>query len=103
VENKLARMGFDVKAHDVEVRKARSPKGIQDKWGTFRGNIYGTASHGKLAGGFKAGNASREFRNLQFAGGTVNPGAGVPMSLMSGMIAGSNLITKNQSLRDVRL
>jgi phytoene desaturase len=103
VENKLARMGFDVKAHDVEVRKARSPKGIQEKWGTFRGNIYGVASHGRLSGGFKAGNASREFRNLQFAGGTVNPGAGVPMSLMSGMIAGSNLITKNQSLRYVRL
>jgi diapolycopene oxygenase len=103
VEAKLARMGFDVEAHGVDVRQARSPKGIGEKWGTFKGNIYGMASHGRMAGGFKSGNASREFKNLQFAGGTVNPGAGVPMSLMSGMIAGTNLILKSQSLKDLRL
>jgi len=103
VEDKLARMGFNVEDYGVELRQALSPRGIGTKWNTFRGNIYGNASHGKLAGGFKPGNASREFRNLQFAGGTVNPGAGVPMSLMSGMIAGSNLIQRAHSLTEIRL
>ncbi len=103
VEKKMSRFGFDLESHEVELRSARSPKGIGEKWGTYRGNIYGLASHGKLSGGFKPGNQSRRFKNLQFAGGTVNPGAGVPMSLMSGMIASSNLIQKKQSLRDLRL
>jgi phytoene desaturase len=103
IESKLSRMGFDIASHDVEFRKPRSPKGIGEKWGTYKGNIYGVASHGRLAGGFKDGNASREFKNLQFAGGTVNPGAGVPMSLMSGMIAGGNLISKSESFQNVRL
>lgn len=103
VEAKLARMGFDIPACGVELRYSRSPKDIGAKWGTFRGNIYGHASHGLFTGGFKPRNSSNRFRNLQFAGGTVNPGAGVPMSLMSGMIAGSNLIQKSQSLAGTRL
>lgn len=103
IEAKLTSMGLDLSAHDIEVKKVRSPKGIGERWGTYKGNIYGTASHGKLKGGFKAGNASRKWNNLQFAGGTVNPGAGVPMSLMSGMIASSNLIQRSQSLTELRL
>jgi diapolycopene oxygenase len=103
VEKKLARLGLDIESLGVEVRKARSPKGIGEKWGTFHGNIYGVASHGRLAGGFKKKNSSSEFHNLQYAGGTVNPGAGVPMSLMSGMIAGANLIQRQHSLQEIRL
>lgn len=103
VLKKLAKTGFDLEAHQIEVQKARSPKDIGEKWGTYRGNIYGMASHGKMRGGFKVRNASSQFRNMQFAGGTVNPGAGVPMSIMSGMIAGSNLIQKRNALVDLRV
>jgi diapolycopene oxygenase len=103
VEDKLKRMGFSVEEYGVDYRFSRSPKDIGEKWGTYRGNIYGVASHGKLTGGFKKGNASREYLNLQFAGGTVNPGAGVPMSLMSGMIAGSNLVHKSHSFAQTSL
>ena len=103
VERKLAKMGFDVEHYGVELRKGRSPRGIGERWGTYKGNIYGEASHGKLSGGFKTSNHSSQFRNLHFAGGTVNPGAGVPMSIMSGMIAGSSLIQKKLSLTELRL
>ena len=103
VLKKLSKNGFDLEGHTVEVQKARSPKDIGEKWGTYKGNIYGMASHGKFTGGFKNRNASHSFRNLQLAGGTVNPGAGVPMSIMSGMIAGSNLIKKSNSLTDLRV
>jgi diapolycopene oxygenase len=102
-EQKLADMGLNINDYGVEVRQSRSPKGIGERWGTFKGNIYGQSSHGLLSGGFKPGNASRRFVNMQLAGGTVNPGAGVPMSVMSGMIAGSNLIQKRESLVDLRL
>jgi diapolycopene oxygenase len=103
VEKKLARMGFDVSDYHVEVRKARSPADIGTKWGTYQGNIYGLASHGKLAGGFKHGNKSKKFSNLYFAGGTVNPGAGVPMSIMSGMIAAAEITGESRQNQELRL
>jgi len=45
------------------------------------------ASHGRLRGGFKPRNRSRVFGNLYLAGGSANPGPGVPMVLMSGVTA----------------
>jgi phytoene dehydrogenase-like protein len=90
VLNKMQKVGFDLRSKGVIVQKNRSPKDIGDKWGTYMGNIYGMASHGLLKGGFKTKNSGLPFKNCQLAGGTVNPGAGVPMSIMSGMIAGSN-------------
>ncbi|NCN27346.1 phytoene desaturase [bacterium] len=103
VKKKLAGMGFDATAHDIEVEFSRSPRDIGKKWSTYKGNIYGQASHGRLAGAFKQKNQSHHFRNLQFAGGTVNPGAGVPMSIMSGMIAGANLTKKREEYQGVIL
>ena len=51
------------------------------------GAIYGLASHGRLAGGFKPRNRSRTLEGLYLAGGSTNPGPGVPMVLMSGVTA----------------
>ena len=50
------------------------------------GAIYGLASHGRLAGGFKPRNTSTT-KGLFLAGGSANPGPGVPMVLMSGVTA----------------
>jgi phytoene dehydrogenase-like protein len=103
VLNKMQKVGFDLRSKGVIVQKNRSPKDIGDKWGTYMGNIYGMASHGLLKGGFKTKNSGLPFKNCQLAGGTVNPGAGVPMSIMSGMIAGSNLVQKSASFGELRL
>ena len=51
------------------------------------GAIYGLASHGRLAGGFKPKNRSRILDGLYLTGGSSNPGPGVPMVLMSGVTA----------------
>jgi hypothetical protein len=40
-----------------------------------------------LKGGFKPRNRSRVYSNLYLAGGSANPGPGVPMVLMSGVTA----------------
>jgi len=56
------------------------------------GAIYGLASHGRLAGGFKPRNRSRVLDNLYLAGGSANPGPGVPMVLMSGVTAAQSLM-----------
>ena len=56
------------------------------------GAIYGLASHGKLRGGFKPKNRSSVVDNLYLAGGSANPGPGVPMVLMSGVTAAWSLL-----------
>ena len=66
---------------------------VLDLWqGTWEGAIYGLASHGKLAGGFKPRNRSRVYKNLYLTGGSANPGPGVPMVLMSGATAARSVL-----------
>jgi tRNA threonylcarbamoyladenosine biosynthesis protein TsaB len=85
-----ARMGAlvvpDLEQHIV-VERHLTPQGIERWYNAEGGAIYGLASHGKLKGGFKPRNRSRLYRNLYLAGGSANPGPGVPMVLMSGVTA----------------
>ncbi len=77
----------DIEKHIV-VERTLSPAGIERLYNAEGGAIYGLASHGRLAGGFKPRNrAAGVLKNLYFAGGSVNPGPGVPMVLMSGVTA----------------
>ena len=87
VLDKLSRCGLpDVEQHIV-VERTLTPRGIESMYNAEGGAIYGLASHGKLGGGFKPPNRSRRFAGLYFAGGSANPGPGVPMVLMSGVTA----------------
>jgi phytoene dehydrogenase-like protein len=85
--DKLKRMGMpDIERHIV-VERHLTPQGIEKWYNAEGGAIYGLASHGRLKGGFKPRNRSRVYRNLYLAGGSTNPGPGVPMVLMSGVTA----------------
>lgn len=84
---KLRKFGMqDIDKHIV-VDRFLSPAGIERMYNAEGGAIYGLASHGKLKGGFKPRNRSRVFKRLYLAGGSANPGPGVPMVLMSGVTA----------------
>ena len=87
VMDKLARFGMsDIEDHIV-VEHSLLPRGIERRYHAEGGAIYGLASHGRLKGGFKPRNTSPVLDNLFLAGGSVNPGPGVPMVLMSGVTA----------------
>ncbi|MFO1477519.1 MAG: phytoene desaturase family protein [Verrucomicrobiota bacterium] len=68
-----------------------TPEDIEQRYGVWKGAIYGLASHGRFLGAFKPGNRSPDVRGLYFAGGSVHPGPGMPMALMSGWIAADTL------------
>jgi diapolycopene oxygenase len=88
---KLKRMGMpDIEDHIV-VERHLTPTGIEKMYNAEGGAIYGLASHGKLGGGFKPKNSTRVVGGLYFAGGSVNPGPGMPMVLMSGVTAADTL------------
>jgi len=84
---KLRRFGMEDIDQHIVVDRFLSPAGIERLYNAEGGAIYGLASHGKLKGGFKPKNRSRVYKNLYLAGGSANPGPGVPMVLMSGVTA----------------
>jgi phytoene desaturase len=87
VIEKLKRFGMPDLEQHIVIERHLTPQGIERWYNAEGGAIYGLASHGKLKGGFKPRNRSRLYRNLYLAGGSANPGPGVPMVLMSGVTA----------------
>lgn len=87
VIEKLKRFGMPDLERHIVVERALTPHGIEQLYAAEDGAIYGLASHGRLRGGFKPRNRSDVLEGLYFAGGSVNPGPGVPMVLMSGVTA----------------
>jgi phytoene desaturase len=92
IYNKLARTAG---LHDLEQRvrfeRWLTPQDIHERYGVLNGAIYGLASHGTFLGAFKPSNRSPDVKGLYFAGGSVHPGPGMPMVLMSGWIAADAL------------
>ena len=76
----LARRGLDVRKR-IRVRQTFTP----DYLGTLahRGAIYGAAPH-TLLQTLRPKQTVRGLRNLILAGGTVHPGGGIPLALLSG-------------------
>ncbi len=91
VIDKLKRFGMDDIESHMLVERHLTPGDIDRMYNAEGGAIYGLASHGRLRGGFKPRNRSRVLENLYLAGGSVNPGPGVPMVLMSGVTAANAL------------
>ena len=89
---KLRRFGMDDVERHIAVERYLTPSHIDTMYNSEGGAIYGLASHGRLKGGFKPRNRSRVLKNLYLAGGSVNPGPGVPMVLMSGITAANALL-----------
>ena len=87
VFDKLARFGMEDLEERIVVERALTPDSIDRMYNAEGGAIYGLASHGKLAGGFKPRNRSTVFKGLYLTSGSANPGPGVPMVLMSGVTA----------------
>jgi phytoene desaturase len=97
--DKLKRAGGmpDLEARIV-VEHHRTPQDFHDRYGLQNGAVYGLASNG-TPGLFKPGNRARQLAGLYLAGGSVHPGAGVPMALLSGWIAADTLDRDGRSGR----
>lgn len=84
VIDKLERMGLtDLREHIV-VEDLLTPVDIEHMYYSNRGSIYGVVSDWKLNQAFKAPKQSSKYKNLYFTGGSVNPGGGMPMAVLSG-------------------
>jgi phytoene desaturase len=62
------------------------PRSIESRTSSYQGSIYGASSNGRFAAFLRHANRSSKIKNLYFCGGTVHPGGGVPLSLLSAKI-----------------
>jgi phytoene desaturase len=85
-------LGIDLK-EKIVFEKTLSPKDIEDKTNSEKGSIYGASSNSKYSAFFRHQNKSKIIDGLYFTGGSVHPGGGIPLVLLSAKIA-AELITK---------
>jgi phytoene dehydrogenase-like protein len=91
VISKLSRMlGTDVESL-IETEKVLTPPTIQSQTSSYLGSLYGTSSNDRMAAFFRHPNFSPKIKNLYFCGGSVHPGGGIPLCLLSGKIVGDLL------------
>lgn len=70
----------------IEVEEILEPRTIESKTWSHKGALYGTSSNNLMAAFLRHPNFSRKINNLYFCGGSVHPGGGIPLCLLSAKI-----------------
>ncbi len=92
--SQLARCGFPLEI-DRETATLAPPQAWAARFPGSGGALYGRAPHGSLNGAwasFRRPGARSRVRGLYLAGGSVHPGAGVPMATLSGRLAAAAVL-----------
>lgn len=78
-------LGFDIDKHIV-CEDYLDPIRIEKRTSSFAGALYGSSSNDRMAAFFRHPNFSKT-KGLYFVGGSVHPGGGIPLCLLSAKIA----------------
>lgn len=71
----------------IEEEDRLDPVLIEKRTFSYKGALYGASSNDRLAAFFRHPNFKRDIKGLYFVGGSVHPGGGVPLCLLSARIA----------------
>ena len=77
-----SQLGENIREHIV-CEKSWNPKGIENDTSSHLGALYGNASNSSSAAFFRHANNSSRIKDLYFVGGSVHPGGGVPLAILS--------------------
>lgn len=72
----------------IETEEVLDPVLIETRTSSHRGSLYGASSNSKFAAFLRHPNFSRNIEGLYFCGGSVHPGGGIPLCLLSAKIVG---------------
>lgn len=70
----------------IETESVLDPISIETKTSSHQGSLYGASSNSKFAAFLRHPNFSSNIKNLYFCGGSVHPGGGIPLCLLSAKI-----------------
>lgn len=91
IQQKINRvLGINIATH-IETEEILDPRTIESKTSSHRGSLYGASSNSKFAAFLRHPNFTSKLKGLYFCGGSVHPGGGIPLCLLSAKIV-SDLI-----------
>ena len=70
----------------IACEEVLTPPLIQQKTHSHLGALYGASSNNSMAAFLRHPNFSKRIKNLYFCGGSVHPGGGIPLCLLSAKI-----------------
>ncbi|WP_296313336.1 1-hydroxycarotenoid 3,4-desaturase CrtD [Winogradskyella sp. UBA3174] len=88
---KLSRLLNEDISELIESETVLDPRTIASNTQSYQGALYGASSNNKYAAFLRHPNFKSSIDNLYFCGGSVHPGGGIPLCLLSGKIV-SDLI-----------
>jgi len=71
---------------DIISEQILDPRSIESKTGSYQGALYGNSSNNQFSAFLRHSNFSSKVKNLYFCGGSVHPGGGIPLALLSAKI-----------------
>ena len=71
----------------IETERHFTPRTIESRTSSHLGALYGASSNSPLAAFLRHRNRSTQLEGLYFCGGSVHPGGGIPLCLLSARIA----------------
>lgn len=91
--NKLERLIGEPVEEFIEAEDILDPRTIESRTSSYLGALYGSSSNNKFAAFLRHANFSSTVKNLYFLGGSVHPGGGIPLCMLSAKIV-DDLIPK---------
>ncbi|MCZ4225575.1 1-hydroxycarotenoid 3,4-desaturase CrtD [Pedobacter rhodius] len=71
---------------DIICEQILDPRSIESRTGSYQGSLYGNSSNNQFAAFLRHSNFSSKIAGLYFCGGSVHPGGGIPLALLSAKI-----------------
>ena len=90
---KLSRILNEDIAALIEVEDVLDPVIIEARTSSYQGALYGNSSNNMFAAFLRHANYSSQLKDLYFCGGSVHPGGGIPLCLLSARIT-ADLVEK---------
>ncbi len=87
--------GQEIRSH-VSYKRSYAMQNFESDYHAFKGNAYGLANTLKQTAILKPALKSKKVANLYYAGQLTTPGPGVPPSLISGIVAASEIAKDNK-------
>lgn len=85
----------------IITEKTLDPINIEANTSSFKGSLYGTSSNSKFAAFLRHPNFTSKLNNLYFCGGSVHPGGGIPLCLLSAKIVADSIVDKQLNNKEV--
>ena len=88
-------LGEDVSEH-IAFERVQDPRHLEKQTNSAFGAIYGNSFNSKFSVFLRHPNFAGKIKNLYFCGGTVHPGSGVPLSILSAKIVADIIEKKSK-------